>query len=44
MSKPKAAVYPYLIKETAVTDTDGKTHTLKIGYIGFVPPQIIKPT
>ena len=32
---------PYLIKETAVTDTDGKTHTLNIGYIGFVPPQIM---
>jgi len=32
---------PYLIKETQVVDTDGKTHTLKIGYIGFVPPQIM---
>lgn len=32
---------PYLIKETPVTDNDGKTHTLRIGYIGFVPPQIM---
>ncbi|WP_436873986.1 bifunctional 2',3'-cyclic-nucleotide 2'-phosphodiesterase/3'-nucleotidase [Kosakonia sacchari] len=32
---------PYLIKETPVTDSDGKTHTLRIGYIGFVPPQIM---
>lgn len=31
---------PYLIKETAVKDKDGKTQTLHIGYIGFVPPQI----
>ncbi len=37
---------PYLIKETTVQDRDGKTQTLRIGYIGFVPPQImtgIKP-
>lgn len=32
---------PYLIKETRVTDKDGKPQTLKIGYIGFVPPQIM---
>ncbi|MBK4770121.1 MAG: bifunctional 2',3'-cyclic-nucleotide 2'-phosphodiesterase/3'-nucleotidase [Pantoea sp. Morm] len=32
---------PYLIKETTVKDRDGKPHTLKIGYIGFVPPQIM---
>ncbi|WP_342322470.1 bifunctional 2',3'-cyclic-nucleotide 2'-phosphodiesterase/3'-nucleotidase [Kosakonia sp. BYX6] len=32
---------PYLIKETPVTDNGGKTHTLRIGYIGFVPPQIM---
>lgn len=32
---------PYLIKETMVTDRDGQTHRLKIGYIGFVPPQIM---
>ena len=32
---------PYLIKETLVTDRSGAQHTLKIGYIGFVPPQIM---
>ncbi|WP_156123969.1 bifunctional 2',3'-cyclic-nucleotide 2'-phosphodiesterase/3'-nucleotidase [Enterobacter sp. Bisph1] len=32
---------PYLIKETPVTDSEGKSHTLRIGYIGFVPPQIM---
>ena len=32
---------PYLIKETQVVDRDGKTQSLKIGYIGFVPPQIM---
>ncbi|NIY47602.1 bifunctional 2',3'-cyclic-nucleotide 2'-phosphodiesterase/3'-nucleotidase [Cedecea colo] len=32
---------PYLIKETDVKDKDGKTQTLRIGYIGFVPPQIM---
>ena len=32
---------PYLIKETDVVDQDGKKQTLKIGYIGFVPPQIM---
>ncbi|WLI75163.1 2',3'-cyclic-nucleotide 2'-phosphodiesterase [Kosakonia sp. H02] len=32
---------PYVIKETPVVDKDGKSHTLRIGYIGFVPPQIM---
>ena len=32
---------PYLSKETEVTDQEGKKQTLKIGYIGFVPPQIM---
>ncbi|MBV4413599.1 bifunctional 2',3'-cyclic-nucleotide 2'-phosphodiesterase/3'-nucleotidase [Enterobacteriaceae bacterium YMB-R22] len=31
---------PYLIKETEVKDREGKSHTLRIGYIGLVPPQI----
>lgn len=37
---------PYLIQDTRVVDSDGQSHTLRIGYIGFVPPQImtgIKP-
>lgn len=32
---------PYIIVDTPVKDRDGKTHTLRIGYIGFVPPQIL---
>ena len=32
---------PYVIKETQVKDKDGKEQTLRIGYIGFVPPQIM---
>lgn len=32
---------PYLIQDTQVQDHDGKTHTLRIGYIGLVPPQIM---
>lgn len=32
---------PYLIKETAVKDQDGNAQTLRIGYIGVVPPQIM---
>ncbi|QCT22626.1 bifunctional 2',3'-cyclic-nucleotide 2'-phosphodiesterase/3'-nucleotidase [Jejubacter calystegiae] len=32
---------PYLIKKTRVKDRDGQSHTLNIGYIGFVPPQIM---
>lgn len=32
---------PYLIKEYHFIDTDGKKQQVKIGYIGFVPPQIM---
>ncbi|MBL1917136.1 2',3'-cyclic-nucleotide 2'-phosphodiesterase, partial [Klebsiella pneumoniae] len=32
---------PYLIQDTRVVDSDGQPHTLRIGYIGFVPPQIM---
>lgn len=32
---------PYIIKPTSVVDRDGKTHTVNIGYIGFVPPQVM---
>ena len=32
---------PYVIQEKSVIDNQGKTHKLKIGYIGFVPPQIM---
>lgn len=32
---------PYIIKPTKVKDETGQEHTLNIGYIGFVPPQIM---
>ncbi|UXI01045.1 bifunctional 2',3'-cyclic-nucleotide 2'-phosphodiesterase/3'-nucleotidase [Photobacterium sp. TY1-4] len=32
---------PYLIKTHRFQDTDGQTHDVKVGYIGFVPPQIM---
>ncbi|MBN3130241.1 bifunctional 2',3'-cyclic-nucleotide 2'-phosphodiesterase/3'-nucleotidase [Pectobacterium brasiliense] len=32
---------PYHIENKSVTDRDGKQHTLRIGYIGFVPPQVM---
>ncbi|RLV58027.1 bifunctional 2',3'-cyclic-nucleotide 2'-phosphodiesterase/3'-nucleotidase [Parashewanella curva] len=33
---------PYVIQEKQVKDQDGDMETLKIGYIGFVPPQIMQ--
>lgn len=32
---------PYLIKAVEVKDREGESHQLKVGYIGFVPPQIM---
>ncbi|MBT0460465.1 bifunctional 2',3'-cyclic-nucleotide 2'-phosphodiesterase/3'-nucleotidase [Morganella morganii] len=32
---------PYIVVDTPVKDRDGKEHVIKIGYIGFVPPQIL---
>ncbi|RRZ88482.1 bifunctional 2',3'-cyclic-nucleotide 2'-phosphodiesterase/3'-nucleotidase [Erwinia sp. 198] len=32
---------PFLIRATEVTDREGNKHQLKVGYIGFVPPQIM---
>ena len=32
---------PYTILERAITDGDGTAHMIKIGLIGFVPPQIM---
>ncbi|ADP10264.1 2',3'-cyclic-nucleotide 2'-phosphodiesterase precursor [Erwinia sp. Ejp617] len=32
---------PWLIKPVTVRDREGKPHTLKVGYIGFAPPQIM---
>ena len=36
----KHAFTPYLILNRSFKDTEGKTHTMKIGVIGFTPPQI----
>jgi 2',3'-cyclic-nucleotide 2'-phosphodiesterase/3'-nucleotidase len=33
---------PYLIKHKNVLDVDGNAHQLTIGYIGFVPPQVMQ--
>ncbi len=35
------AFTPYLILDKEVTDSTGAKHTLKVGIIGFVPPQIM---
>lgn len=32
---------PYVIKTYQFKDTDGQPHEIKVGYIGFVPPQIM---
>ncbi|HGY9592928.1 TPA: 2',3'-cyclic-nucleotide 2'-phosphodiesterase [Vibrio campbellii] len=32
---------PYLIKTHTFKDIDGQSHEIKVGYIGFVPPQIM---
>ena len=33
---------PYTIQEREVTDDNGQKHTIKVGVIGFVPPDILK--
>jgi 2',3'-cyclic-nucleotide 2'-phosphodiesterase / 3'-nucleotidase len=38
----KHAFTPYLILNRNFKDTEGKTHALKIGVIGFTPPQIMQ--
>ncbi|KOO02052.1 2',3'-cyclic-nucleotide 2'-phosphodiesterase [Vibrio nereis] len=32
---------PYIIKSHTFKDIDGEAHEIKVGYIGFVPPQIM---
>ncbi|BFM50428.1 bifunctional 2',3'-cyclic-nucleotide 2'-phosphodiesterase/3'-nucleotidase [Marinomonas sp. THO17] len=32
---------PYVIKQKTFIDSDGKSQTVNMGYIGFVPPQIM---
>ncbi|SPH20867.1 Trifunctional nucleotide phosphoesterase protein YfkN [Ascidiaceihabitans donghaensis] len=34
-------IKPYVLMDKQITDGSGQTHTLKIGLIGFVPPQIM---
>jgi 2',3'-cyclic-nucleotide 2'-phosphodiesterase / 3'-nucleotidase len=38
----KHAFTPYVILERSLVDGEGKKHALKIGVIGFVPPQIMQ--
>lgn len=40
-SNDKNAFTPYIILDKEVTDSTGAKHTLKVGVIGFVPPQIL---
>ena len=40
-TKDKTLVKPYVILDREVTDGAGATHMLKVGLIGFVPPQIM---
>ncbi|CUH37857.1 Trifunctional nucleotide phosphoesterase protein YfkN precursor [Jannaschia seosinensis] len=35
-------VPPYTILETSVTDGAGETHPIRVGLIGFVPPQVMQ--
>lgn len=37
----KPLFQPYIIKSHQFVDTDGNSHEVKVGYIGFVPPQIM---
>lgn len=37
----KTLVKPYVIMDREITDGAGNTHQIKIGLIGFVPPQIM---
>ncbi len=40
-ANPTHAFTPYVLLDRQVVDAAGKTHTLKIGVIGFAPPQIL---
>ncbi|AXI47062.1 bifunctional 2',3'-cyclic-nucleotide 2'-phosphodiesterase/3'-nucleotidase [Sulfitobacter sp. SK012] len=40
-TKDVTLVKPYVIIERQITDGAGETHPIKIGLIGFVPPQIM---
>ncbi len=40
-TKDVTLVKPYVIQERTVTDGAGASHAIKVGLIGFVPPQIM---
>jgi len=40
-TKDKTLIPPYVILDHKVTDGDGAEHAIKVGLIGFVPPQIL---
>ena len=40
-SNDKPYYQPYLISEQKLKDAKGDEHTVKVGFIGFVPPQIM---
>ena len=40
-TKDVTLVPPYVLMDKEITDGAGETHTVKIGLIGFVPPQIM---
>ena len=40
-TKDDLMIRPYLIQEQMITDGDGNQSPVKIGFIGFVPPQIM---
>ncbi len=42
LENAKNVFTPYVMLERRLTDDDGKAHTLKIGVIGFVPPQVMQ--
>ena len=40
-TKDKTLIKPYEILEKTIKDGDGNEHVIKLGFIGFVPPQIM---
>lgn len=40
-TEDKTLIQPYKIMEKELVDGSGKTHSIKLGFIGFVPPQIM---
>jgi 2',3'-cyclic-nucleotide 2'-phosphodiesterase/3'-nucleotidase len=41
-AQPRHAFTPYVLLDRKVVDTLGNTHSLKVGVIGFAPPQIMQ--